>query len=188
MALNTCQLCNREFTCRRRDKKFCSRSCQWAKESKGAKVLPSETMLALGLVLKGAAPEGTVGYRLGLRIPQSRRKTQAAPQGKHTSRPEVCWFPPPGKSLRWDDSYSELPYFLLTRTNFEPPKVPKATIYLIEFLNPTGLVLPTPTKFQAGVTVAEASRMTWPGTHHVRQPRGGIVRNTVELVSQAKKD
>jgi hypothetical protein len=188
MALNICQHCKREFTSRRRDKRFCSRSCQWAQGSKGDRVLPSETMLALGLVLKSAAPEGTVGYRLGLRVPQFRRRAQTGSPGQPASRPEVYWFPPEGKSLRWDDSYSEQPYFILTRTNFEPPKVPKATTYLIEFLGATGLVLPTPGIFQAGVAIAEASRMTWPGTHHVRQPRGGIVRNTVELVSQAKKD
>lgn len=185
MALNICQLCKREFTSTRSDKKFCSRSCQWAKENRKEKVHASEAMLSLGLVLKSAAPDGTVGYRLGLRVPKSRR---GASVEKTMPQPDVLWFPPVGKkSLRWDHSYSEQPFFVLTRTVFEPPKVPKATTYQIEFIGSTGFVLPTPSKFQAGVIIAEASRMTWPGTHHVRQSRRGTVRNLVELISQARK-
>lgn len=181
MATNICQQCKTEFTSKRRDRRCCSSSCTWANEQARAAPTTSEAMLALGLHLKSGAPECTAGYRLGL-LPK-RTLRQPAPS------PEPIWFPPQGKrSLRWDRSYSDRPYFVLTRTDFEPPRVPEVGAYLIQFVSSSGLTLPTPSIFETGVAVAEAVRMSWPGTHHVRESRKGAVRHTVELVSRAKKD
>ncbi len=188
MTVNICKNCKKEFKCTRRDKKNCSRSCDWEQERQRESPRPSELMLALGLVLKGAAPEGTAGYRLGLPPKRPSRKARAAaPNASAASAAEPLWFPPAHqRSRRWDGSYSEQPYFVLNRTVFEPPRVPVAGSYLIQFVTAAGLLLPTPSVFESGVTVAEAARMTWPGTHHVRQPRQGTVRSLVELVSTAK--
>lgn len=187
MATNICLHCKREFICHRRDKKCCSPACRWHLYNNRGPALPSEAMLALGLALKGAAPAGTVGYRLGLRMRRPKLRAESTPSQPIAQ--EIFWFPPIGKrSLRWDDSFSDTPHFVLTKTTFEPPKVPKATTYLIEFLSATGLVLPTPSIFENGVAIAEASRMSWPGTHQVRATRGGVVRSLVELVSNGRKE
>ena len=167
MPVNTCQQCQREFSCKRRDKRFCSSSCRWVQshEGQGAAPVPSESMIALGLAIKGAAPQGTIGYRLGLRAGKA-----------------LHWFPSQaGKSRRWDGSFSDRPYFLLTQKDYEPPRVPKSTSYLIQFIDASGQTLPTPPSFDSGVWIAEATRMSWPGTHRVREPREGRVRNVVDL-------
>ena len=169
MAMNICQQCQRRFSCDRSDKRFCQASCRWANKKDGPKTppLPSETMLSLGMALKGAAPQGTVGYRLGLKLAKG-----------------MFWFPAQGRrSLRWDGSFSNRPYFVLGANQFEPPKVPKATVYVIHFLDMHGEILATPERFISGVMVAEASRMSWPGTHQVRQVRNGSVRSVVEMGS-----
>lgn len=186
MTVKICPQCKAEFTCKRRDKRCCSTSCEWANEQTRAAPTPSEAMLALGLHLKSGAPEGTAGYRLGL-PPKRTIKRPGASSPATPSAP--IWFPPQGqRSLRWDRSYADRPYFVLTRLNFEPPRVPTVGTYLIQFVTAAGLVLPTPSIFDAGVAVAEASRMSWPGTHQVRTARQGAVRNVVELVSRAKRD
>lgn len=71
--------------------------------------------------------------------------------------------------------------FPLSATQFEPPRVPASDTYFIHFVDEKGLTLPTPSALAAGVKIAEASRMSWPGTHVVRQTRSGRVRNVVEL-------
>ena len=190
MTLKICQLCKREFKCSRRDRRHCSKSCKSAARSNRESPIPSETMLSLGLVLKSAAPEGTIGYRLGLPVRRSSRRAGLVPVPLATNTAqEMIWFPPAHqRSLRWDGSYSEQPYFVLTRSAFEPPRVPVAASYRIEFIAATGLILQTPSMLESGVRVAESSRMSWPGTHNVRQARQGSVRTVVELVSRAKKE
>lgn len=169
MATNICQHCRRRFDCTRSDRLFCRASCRWAhhKDVVQTPPMPSETMLALGFALKGAAPSGTAGYRLGLQLAKG-----------------MFWFPSQGqRSRRWDGSFSDRPYFVLRANCFEPPKVPKAANYIVHFVDQQGTVLPTPDRFQNGVIVAEASRMSWPGTHRVREVRDGKVKSIVDLGS-----
>lgn len=167
MAVNTCQHCQRSFVCDRRDRRFCQSSCRWANSKERPKVppMPSEAMLSLGLALKSAAPTGAAGYRLGLK----------------TAR-VTHWFPGQARrSRRWDGSFSTRPYFVLTDKDFEPPRVPKATTYIIHFIGMHGEILPTPEVFRNGITVVEASRMSWPGTHKVRETSDGRVGAVVEF-------
>lgn len=169
MSVNTCQHCRREFVCKRRDKQFCSSSCKWAGQQARPKTppMPSEPMLALGLSLKRAAPKGTIGYRLGLKLAKT-----------------TFWFPPQAcKSRRWDGSFSTRPYFVLTAKDFEPPRAPKAGNYILHFVGSDGQILVTPELFRNGVQIVEASRMSWPGTHQVRQVSDGRVRTLVDLGS-----
>lgn len=127
--------------------------------------MPSEVMISLGLAFKSAAPEGTVGYRLGLKTAKV-----------------THWFPAQAKrSLRWDGSFSTRPYFVLTDKDFEPARVPKAATYIVHFVGLHGEILPTPEMFRNGIAIVEASRMSWPGTHKVRETSNGRVRAVVEL-------
>lgn len=184
MASNTCQCCKQTFTSQRSDKKYCSSSCHSAGErmKNRVPVVPSEAMKTLALALGSVAPRGTVGYRLAL--PKSVLNPRRGPQ------PDLHWFPglQYRRSLRWDGSYSDRPYFALTKTDFEPPRVPIATTYVINFIDEKGLTLPTPGSLAAGVKISEASRMSWPGTHGVRESRNGRVRNLVSLAAISSRE
>lgn len=177
LPVNTCQICNQPFTSQRSDKKFCSPSCRSAAARAKDRVaaVPSEAMKTLGLALGSIAPAGTVGYRLAL--PQSVLQPRRASSG------DLHWFPglQRRRTMRWDGSYSDRPYFTLTRTVFEPPRVPIATVYVIQFIDDKGMTLPTPQSLGAGVNIVEPARMSWPGTHGVRRSRNGRVRNLVSL-------
>jgi len=167
MAINTCPQCRRLFACKRKDKRFCGSSCKWvaAQEAPRTPPMPSEAIVALGLALKRAAPQGAAGYRLGLNLAKV-----------------THWFPPQArKSRRWDGSVSNRPYFVLTKKDFEPPKVPKSGNYIIHFVGFQGEILITPDIFRGGIVVPEGSRMSWPGTHQVREVSDGRVRTVVEL-------
>lgn len=177
MSVNICRQCKKEFLSKRSDRQHCSSPCRVADRAAKAKipVVPSEAMKTLGLALSSMVPSGTIGYRLGLPLGRLHRV-------EISRRQDLYWFPSlEGRSLRWDGSFSDRPYFLLSATQFEPPKVPVADTYVIHFVDEKGLILPTPGPLAAGVKIAEASRMSWPGTHGVRQSRGGRVRNVVEL-------
>jgi hypothetical protein len=56
---------------------------------------------------------------------------------------------------------------------------------MIQFVDENGLVLPTPPSLEPGIKISEASRMSWPGTHGVRQTRNGSIRNLVDLTKIA---
>lgn len=178
MTTKVCQHCKKEFQSKRSDRKTCSPSCKAAMHAARREIpaAPSEAMKTLGLVLGSKAPQGTIGYRLGIPLYKLGRVEESM-------RQELYWFPrlDHHKSIRWDRSFSDRPYFALTRTHFEPPRVPLAATYVVHFIDEKGLVLATPTDLANGVKVVEASRMSWPGTHGIRQSRGGSVRNLVEL-------
>lgn len=177
MSVNICRHCKKEFLSKRSDKQHCSNSCRAIDRSAKAKIpaLPSEAMQTLGLALSSMAPSGTIGYRLGLAL----GRLHNVEEGR---RQDLYWFPSlEGRSMRWDGSFSDRPYFLLSATQFEPPRVPAMDTYVIHFVDEEGLTLPTPGSLTAGIKIAEASRMSWPGTHGVRQSRGGRVRSVVEL-------
>mgnify|MGYP000278791056 CR=1 FL=1 len=180
MASNTCQCCKQTFTSQRSDKKYCSPSCRSAGERMKNTIpaVPSEAMKTLGLALGTVAPAGTVGYRLGL------PKSVLNPRRKELQS-DLHWFPGLHyrRTMRWDGSYSDRPYFALTKTEFEPPRVPVATIYVINFIEDKGLTLLTPGKLAADIRISEASEMTWPGAHGVRRSRNGRVRNLVSLTA-----
>jgi hypothetical protein len=179
MAINTCQFCKKSFTSQRSDKKHCSSSCRVAdaKIKRNVPAVASEAMKTLGLALGSIAPAGTVGYRLAL--PKSVLHPRSAWSG------ELHWFPGlhHRRTLRWDGSYSDRPYFALTKAEFEPPRVPAATVYIIHFIDEKGMTLPTPKSLADGVKISEAAEMSWPGTHGVRRSRNGKVRSLLSLTA-----
>lgn len=184
MSANTCQICHQPFTSQRSDAKYCCAACRAAAVRARERIAPilSEAMKTLGQALGSIAPAGTVGYRLALpkTVLQPRRGTSG----------ELHWFPglQRRRTMRWDGSYSDRPYFVLTRTTFEPPRVPVATVYVIQFIDEKGLTLPTPKSLAAGVSIVEATRMSWPGTHGVRRSRQGRVRHVVSLTALSSSE
>lgn len=182
MTTKICQHCKKEFVSKRSDRKHCSASCKAAAHAarRDTPAVPSDAMKTLGLLLGSLAPPGTVGYRLAIPLCKLGRVEESM-------RHELYWFPrlDHRRSVRWDGSFSDRPFFALTTTHFEPPRVPLAATYVVHFIDEKGLVLATPAELAGGVKVIEAARMSWPGTHGVRQGRGGSVRNLIELAKLA---
>ena len=86
---------------------------------------------------------------------------------------ENVWYPKAqsrtGRSRRYDGSYSDARTFSLRP--FELPRVPRATIYLIVFLDRYESPLETPYAFSAGIHVPVTSRMCLPGKTNAERAR-----------------
>lgn len=86
--------------------------------------------------LAAYAPEPAISYRVGL---------DADPRC-------ILYFPPSDRaSPRWDGAVSRRPYFLLRP--LEPPIVPRAATYGLQFFDRDGKELDTPVRLAGGVAL-----------------------------------
>lgn len=154
--MKKCQHCNGPIPPdRRQDAQYCKEQCRnlayqrRLRHGLRSSELPAE-MQELGDFLLARSPAAAIGVRCLL--------------SENAASPMV--YPPRGrKSRRFDGTFSNRPYFLLKP--FEPPRVPQARVYQVEFVDAQGAVLPTPYGLTAGVYVPLASRMCLPGKSYV---------------------
>ena len=109
-------------------------------------------MLELLTYLFTHAPAEAIGCRLLIVEPE---------------RPPIVYPPQGRRSRRFDGRFSDRSYFPLNPP--EAPRVPKAMLYQIEFVDAAGALVPTPYGLTGGVYVPIASRMCMPGKTHVER-------------------
>lgn len=161
--MRLCTYCGNPIPDRvRMDAQFCGASCRSRSYQRGLRLGFPEPKLTPALtelrdLLLTHAPAQATRYLLGL--------TELGP--------DIIWYPRvasrTGKSRRFDGSYSPSASFSLRP--FEPPRVPRSTIYLIIFFDRFDQQLETPHALSAGVHVPVASRMCLPGKTNAERKR-----------------
>lgn len=130
----------------------------WAQAPQPA--LPPELRQLRDTLIAHSA-QAAIGYRLGLR----------------EGLPEMLWFPSTSgrRSKRFDGRFDDRPYFEL-RPCFEPPRVPRATLYEVEFVGADLFVFKLPYALSGGIYVPVATPMCLPGKKHIprRRPRPSL--------------
>jgi len=144
------------------DAQFCGAACRSRAYQRGLRLGFPEPKLTPELValrdlLLAHAPAQAARYLLGL--------TELGA--------DIIWYPivnsRTGKIRRFDGSYSQSTSFSLRP--FEPPRVPRSTIYVILFFDRFGQQLETPHALSGGVYVPVASRMCLPGKTNADRKR-----------------
>lgn len=144
------------------DAQFCRPECRSRAYQRGLRLGFPEPKMTPELIefrdlLLAHAPSNATRYLLGL-----------TELGEH-----VIWYPRvtsnSGKVRRYDGSYSQSASFSLRP--FEPPRVPRATIYFVSFLDRYDQQLATPHAFLGGIHVPVASRMCLPGKTNAERKR-----------------
>lgn len=161
--MRLCAYCQNPIPDRiRMDARFCGAECRRIAYQKGLRLgfpeaAPTPEIIAFRELLLNNAPPQATRYVLGL--------TELGE--------ENVWYPKAqsrtGRSRRYDGSYSDARTFSLRP--FELPRVPRATIYLIVFLDRYESPLETPYAFSAGIHVPVTSRMCLPGKTNAERAR-----------------
>lgn len=161
--MRLCAYCQNPIPDRiRMDARFCGAECRARAYQKGLRLgfpeaRPTPDIVTFRDYVLSNAPSQATRYILGL--------TELGQ--------EVIWYPKAqsrtGRIRRYDGSYSATTTFSLRP--FELPRVPRATIYLIEFLDRFENLLDTPSAFSAGVHVPVSSRMCLPGKTNAERGR-----------------
>lgn len=147
---------------RRLDTEYCSAACRKKAyrrstlEPQPPPKLPDELLLFRAELLKHAPPH-IIGYRLG--------STELGP--------EQIWFPKQGRSKRYDGCFDDRPFFEL-RPQFEPPRVPKAMNYYVQFAGPGHVFEEPPPSLSFGIYVPVEIPMCLPGKSNISRRRARV--------------